>query len=92
MPPFGIKACEQQLKHLGRQRATQLYDWLLETDQGVKGGSQFVGQLQQAVSELQKDLGPFLPQGFDPANLDYTTLARLVSEEIRKQGDGRGRR
>jgi DNA polymerase-3 subunit delta len=40
VPPFGIKGCEQQLKHLGRQRATQLYDWLLETDQGVKGGSQ----------------------------------------------------
>jgi DNA polymerase-3 subunit delta len=40
VPPFGIRACEQQLRHLGRERATQLYDWLLETDQGVKGGSQ----------------------------------------------------
>lgn len=37
--PFAIKGCEQQLKHLGRQRATQLFDWLLEVDQGLKGGS-----------------------------------------------------
>jgi DNA polymerase III subunit delta len=37
---FGIQAAEQQLRHLGRERAVQLYDWLLELDQGVKGGSQ----------------------------------------------------
>jgi DNA polymerase-3 subunit delta len=37
---FGLRGAEQQLKHLGRQRATQLYDWLLEIDQGFKGGSQ----------------------------------------------------
>ena len=37
---FGIRGAEQQLKHLGRSRATQLYDWLLEVDQGMKGGSQ----------------------------------------------------
>ena len=37
---FGHRAAEQQLKHLGRQRAVQLYDWLLEVDQGIKGASQ----------------------------------------------------
>ncbi len=40
VPPFGIKQAEQQLRHLGRRRAERIYDWLLETDQGVKGGSQ----------------------------------------------------
>jgi DNA polymerase-3 subunit delta len=40
VPPFGIKNAEQQLKHLGRRRAEKLYDWLLETDLGLKGSSQ----------------------------------------------------
>jgi DNA polymerase-3 subunit delta len=40
VPPFAIQGCERQLRHLGRQRAGQLYDWLLETDLGLKGGSQ----------------------------------------------------
>ncbi|MCS6853024.1 MAG: DNA polymerase III subunit delta [Gemmataceae bacterium] len=39
VPPFAIKGCEQQLRHLGRQRACQLYDWLLEIDLGIKGAS-----------------------------------------------------
>jgi DNA polymerase-3 subunit delta len=39
VPPFAVRGCEQQLRHLGRPRAEQLYDWLLETDQGLKGGS-----------------------------------------------------
>jgi DNA polymerase-3 subunit delta len=37
---FGLRGAEQQLKHLGHGRATKLYDWLLEVDQGMKGGSQ----------------------------------------------------
>jgi DNA polymerase-3 subunit delta len=40
VPPFAVRGCEQQLRHLGRERANQLFDWLLETDQGLKGGSQ----------------------------------------------------
>ena len=40
VPPFATRACEQQLRHLGRRRADQLYDWLLEADQGLKGSSQ----------------------------------------------------
>jgi len=39
VPPFAIQGCEQQLRHLTRHRASQLYDWLLETDLGLKGGS-----------------------------------------------------
>jgi DNA polymerase-3 subunit delta len=40
VPPFGVKPAEQQLKHIGRRRAEMIYEWLLEADQGVKGGSQ----------------------------------------------------
>jgi DNA polymerase-3 subunit delta len=40
VPPWAVRGCEQQLRHLGRQRASQLYDYLLETDLGLKGGSQ----------------------------------------------------
>jgi DNA polymerase-3 subunit delta len=40
VPPFGQRGCEQQLRHLGRRRADQLYDWLLEVDLGLKGSSQ----------------------------------------------------
>jgi DNA polymerase-3 subunit delta len=39
VPPFAVKNAEQQLRHLGRQRANHLYDWLLETDQSLKGYS-----------------------------------------------------
>lgn len=38
-PPFAVKGGEQQLRHLGRRRAERLYDWLLETDLGMKGSS-----------------------------------------------------
>ena len=39
VPPFAVKGCEQQLRHLGVNRADRLYDWLLELDLGLKGGS-----------------------------------------------------
>jgi DNA polymerase-3 subunit delta len=40
VPPFAQRGCEQQLRHIGLRRANRLYDWLLETDIGMKGGSQ----------------------------------------------------
>jgi DNA polymerase III subunit delta len=54
---FGMKAAEQQLRHLGRQRATQLYNWLLEVDQGVKGGSQLSPRtlLERLVVRLARE-------------------------------------
>jgi DNA polymerase-3 subunit delta len=39
IPPFALQGCERQLRHLGK-RVEQAYDWLLEADQGMKGGSQ----------------------------------------------------
>jgi DNA polymerase-3 subunit delta len=37
--PFARRAAEQQMRHLGRRRLDQLYNWLLETDMGLKGYS-----------------------------------------------------
>jgi DNA polymerase III subunit delta len=39
VPPFAVRNAEQQLRHIGRRRANRLYDWLLEVDFGMKGGS-----------------------------------------------------
>ncbi len=37
--PNRLQGAEQQLRHLGRPRAERLYDWLLEVNVGLKGGS-----------------------------------------------------
>jgi DNA polymerase-3 subunit delta len=39
IPVFARQSCGAQLRHLGRARANQLYDWLVETDLGLKGSS-----------------------------------------------------
>lgn len=39
IPPFAIRSAEAQLRHLGPKRAEKLYDWLLEVNFGLKGGS-----------------------------------------------------
>jgi DNA polymerase-3 subunit delta len=39
VPPFAAAAAERQLRHLGRARAAQLYDWLLELNWGLRGGN-----------------------------------------------------
>ena len=56
--PFGIKSAEQQLRHLGRRRAERLYDWLLETDLGLKGASQLPPRtlLERLVIQLARPL------------------------------------
>lgn len=38
--PSARQSAEAQMRHLGRRRLDLLYDWLLETDFGMKGGSQ----------------------------------------------------
>jgi DNA polymerase III subunit delta len=37
---FARRSAEQQMRHLGRRRLDQIYNWLLETDMGLKGYSQ----------------------------------------------------
>src|SRR5262249_8706547 len=43
---FNFRGWEQQMKHLGRRRLDRLYDWLLEVDFGLKGGSQLPPAIQ----------------------------------------------
>jgi DNA polymerase-3 subunit delta len=44
--PQARDAARQQMKHLGWGRLDQLYDWLLETDSGLKGGSPLPDRVQ----------------------------------------------
>lgn len=37
MPPFKLRSAEAQLKQIGRQRAKQIYGWLLAADLALKG-------------------------------------------------------
>jgi DNA polymerase-3 subunit delta len=43
--PFVMQKAERQLRRLGRQRGSQLYRWLLETDLDLKGDSQMPPRL-----------------------------------------------
>lgn len=45
IPGFARSGCEKQLRQLGRARIDRIYDWLLETDQGMKGASPFTPRL-----------------------------------------------
>lgn len=56
VPPFGRKSAEQQVRHLGRRRLDRLYDWLLETDLGLKGSSQLPPRtlLERLVVQLAR--------------------------------------
>src|SRR5262245_45907239 len=63
VPPYGVKGCEQQLRHLGRRRANQLFDWLLEVDLGLKGSSQLPPRtlLERLVVRLARPIAPPKP-------------------------------
>ena len=37
--PFVLKKAEAQLRHLGRERGSRLYEWLIDTDLALKGSS-----------------------------------------------------
>jgi DNA polymerase-3 subunit delta len=43
---WGADRVEKLMRHLGRRRLARLYDWLLEMDLGIKGGSQLPEKLQ----------------------------------------------
>lgn len=43
--PQARDSTRKQMKHLGWGRLDQLYDWLIEADQGMKGGSQLPPKL-----------------------------------------------
>lgn len=46
VPSFAREAARTQLVHLGRHRLDKLYDWLLEIDSGIKGGSPLPDRMQ----------------------------------------------
>ena len=56
VPPFGLSSAEQQLRYLGRRRLDLIYDWLLETDLGLKGSSQLPPRtlLERLVVQLAR--------------------------------------
>ncbi len=39
VPPFGLRAAENQIRHLGRRRLDRLYDWLLQINLDLRGNS-----------------------------------------------------
>jgi DNA polymerase-3 subunit delta len=53
---YGRRGAEQQLRHLGRRRLDRIYDWLLETDLGLKGSSQLPPRtlLEKLVVQLAR--------------------------------------
>jgi DNA polymerase-3 subunit delta len=53
---FAQQGLEQQLRHLGPKGAGHLYDWLLETDFGLKGGSRLPERtlLERLVVQLAR--------------------------------------
>jgi DNA polymerase III subunit delta len=55
VPPFARRGVEQQLRHYGR-RIDRLYDWLVQTDQSLKGGSQLPPRtvMEQFVVKLAR--------------------------------------
>jgi DNA polymerase-3 subunit delta len=50
------RGVEQMMRHLGRRRLDQLFDWLLQADQGLKGGSQLPPRtlLERLVVQLSR--------------------------------------
>jgi DNA polymerase-3 subunit delta len=58
VPVFGQRGCEQQLRHLGRQRTDRLFDLLLEVDLGLKGSSQLPPRtlLERLVVRLAREI------------------------------------
>ena len=57
IPPAARPSVEAQLRLLGRSRLDRLYDWLLEADQGMKGGSQLTPRqlLERLVVQLVRE-------------------------------------
>jgi DNA polymerase-3 subunit delta len=58
VPPYPAarQGAEQQMRHLGKRRLDQLFDWLLQTDLGMKGSSQLPPRtlLEKLVVQLAR--------------------------------------
>jgi DNA polymerase-3 subunit delta len=60
VPPFAHKSTEQHMRYLGRRRLDRLYDWLLQTDLGLKGSSHLPPRviLERLVIQLARPAPP----------------------------------
>jgi DNA polymerase-3 subunit delta len=58
--PFAIAKTEAQMKQIGRQRATRLYQWLVQADLDLKGGSSLPPRvvLERLIVRLSKRAAP----------------------------------
>ncbi len=63
VPHFKLRPAEALARHLGRRRLDRLYDWLLETDLGLKGSSQLPPRtlLERLVVRLARAPEPARP-------------------------------
>ncbi len=52
MPPFKLNAAEAQLKQVGRERANQLYEWLLAADLELKGHNSTKDRARRVLETL----------------------------------------
>ena len=61
MPPFKLRTAEGQLRQIGRQRAAQLYHWLLAADLELKGYNSTKDRarrvLETLIVRLSKQMG-----------------------------------
>ncbi|MGL4554132.1 MAG: DNA polymerase III subunit delta [Gemmataceae bacterium] len=57
VPYPALQETEQQIRQLGRARLDRLFDWLLEADQGMKGGSQLTPRqlMERLVVNLARE-------------------------------------
>ena len=65
VPPFGRGAAEKQMRRLGGSRVGRLYDWLLQTDLGLKGLSPLPPRtlFERLVVELARSPAAARPAG-----------------------------
>ncbi len=54
--PVARQSAEQQMRHLGGRRLNRVYDWLIEANQGMKGGSHLPPrtQMERLVIQLAR--------------------------------------
>ncbi|HEY2894138.1 MAG TPA: DNA polymerase III subunit delta [Pirellulales bacterium] len=71
--PFVLSKAEQQLRHLGRARAEQLYRWLLEADLALKGTSSSPARSRLVLEELMVRLAA-------PANAVTSTATPALAK------------
>ncbi|HEV3339366.1 MAG TPA: DNA polymerase III subunit delta [Pirellulales bacterium] len=55
--PFVVQKTEAQLRRLGRERAGEIYRWLLEADQALKGTSSSPARARTVLEQLVARLG-----------------------------------